>query len=145
MLVTAYPAAAAAAADHSSSAMEAQASGSYSAAADHSNSAMEAQASSSYPAAAGKQQIIATVLWKRRLVAAIQQLYKLLYKSCIEAKQNNVAGRDCNCSARSGSPVENSNKLSLASFTAANGVARAVLSQIKPSSCTVAICRQFCL
>ena len=86
--------------------MEAQASGSYSAAADHSNSAMEAQASSSYPAAAGKQQIIATVLWKRRLVAAIQQLYKPLYKSCIEAKQNNVAGRDCNCSARSGSPVE---------------------------------------
>ena len=90
-----YPAAAAAAAaDHSNSAMEAQASGSYSAAANHSNSAMEAQASSSYPAAAaaaGKQQIIATVLWKRRLVAAIQQLYKLLYKSCIEAKQNNVA------------------------------------------------------
>ena len=127
MLVTAYPAAAAdhsnsaveaqasgsypaaAATDHSNSAMEVQASGSYSAAADHSNSAMEAQASSSYPAAAaaaGKQQIIATVLWKRRLVAAIQQLYKLLYKSCIEAKQNNVAGRDCNCSARSGSPVE---------------------------------------
>ena len=128
MLVTAYPAAAdhsnsaveaqasgsypAAAADHSNSAMEAQASGSYSAAADHSNSAMEAQASSSYPAAAaGKQQIIATVLWKRRLVAAIQQLYKLLYKSCIEAKQNNVAGRDCNCSARSGSPVEQVSEL----------------------------------
>ena len=121
MLVTAYPAAAdhsnsaveaqasgsypAAAADHSNSAMEAQASGSYSAAADHSNSAMEAQASSSYPAAA------ATVLWKRRLVAAIQQLYKLLYKSCIEAKQNNVAGRDCNCSARSGSPVEQLSEL----------------------------------
>ena len=41
-------------------------------AADHSNSAMEAQASGSYPAA-GKQQIIVTVLWKRRLVAAIQQ------------------------------------------------------------------------
>ena len=38
----------------------------------------------------GKQQIIATVLWKCRLVAAIQQLYKLLYKSCIEAKQNNA-------------------------------------------------------
>ena len=112
MLVTAYPAAAdhsnsaveaqasgsypAAAADHSNSAMEAQASGSYSAAADHSNSAMEAQASSSFPAAAaaGKQQIIATVLWKRRLVAAIQQLYKLLYKSCIEAKQNNVASKE---------------------------------------------------
>ena len=133
MLVTAYPAAAAAAADHSNSAveaqasgsypaaaadhsnsaMEAQASGSYSAAADHSNSAMEAQASSSYPAAAaaGKQQIIATVLWKRRLVAAIQQLYKLLYKSCIEAKQNNVAGCDCNCSARSGSPVEQLSEL----------------------------------
>ena len=133
MLVTAYPAAAAAdhsnsaveaqasgsypaaAADHSNSAMEAQARGSYSAAADHSNSAMEAQASSSYPAAAaaaaGKQQIIATVLWKRRLVAAIQQLYKLLYKSCIEAKQNNVAGRDCNCSARSGSPVEQLSEL----------------------------------
>ena len=128
MLVTAYPAAAAAdhsnsaveaqasgsypaAADHSNSAMEAQASGSYSAAADHSNSAMEAQASSSYPAAAGKQQIIATVLWKRRLVAAIQQLYKLLYNSCIEAKQNNVAGRDCNCSARSGSPVEQLSEL----------------------------------
>ena len=130
MLVTAYPAAAdhsnsaveaqasgsypAAAADHSNSAMEAQASGSYSAAADHSNSAMEAQASSSYPAAAapaGKQQIIATVLWKRRLVAAIQQLYKLLYKSCIEAKQNNVAGRDCTCSARSGSPVEQLSEL----------------------------------
>ena len=97
--------------------MEAQASGSYSAAADHSNSAMEAQVSSSYPAAAaaaaaaGKQQIIATVLWKRRLVAAIQQLYKLLYKSCIEAKQNNVAGRDCNCSARSGSPVEQLSEL----------------------------------
>ena len=59
-----YPAAAA---DHSNSTMEAQARGSYSAAADHSNSAMEAQASSSYPAAAaataaGKQQIIATVL-----------------------------------------------------------------------------------
>ena len=71
--------------------------------------------SSSYPAAAaaaaaagGKQQIIATVLWKRRLVAAIQQLYKLLYKSCIEAKQNNVAG---NCSARSGSPVEQLSEL----------------------------------
>ena len=109
MLLTAYPAAAAA--DHSNSAMEAQASGSYSAA-DHSNSAMEAQASSSYPAAAaGKQHIIATVLWKRRLVAAIQQLYKLLYKSCIEAKQNNVAGRDCNCSARSGSPVEQLSEL----------------------------------
>ena len=98
--------------------MEAQARGSYSAAADHSNSAMEAQASSSYPAAtaaataaAGKQQIIATVLWKRRLVAAIQQLYKLLYKSCIEAKQNNVAGRDCNFSARSGSPVEQLSEL----------------------------------
>ena len=98
--------------------MEAQARGSYSAAADHSNSAMEAQASSSYPAAAatataaaGKQQIIATVLWKRRLVAAIQQLYKLLYKSCIVAKQNNVAGRDCNCSARSGSPVEQLSEL----------------------------------
>ena len=96
--------------------MEAQARGSYSAAADHSNSAMEAQASSSYPAAtaaaaAGKQQIIATVLWKRRLVAAIQQLYKLLYKSCIEAKQNNVAGRDCNCSARSGSPVQQLSEL----------------------------------
>ena len=108
MLVTAYPAAA----DHSNSAVEAQASGSYpAAAADHSNSAMEAQASSSYPAAAaGKQQIIATVLWKRRL-AAIQQLYKLLYKSCIEAKQNNVAGRDCNCSARSGSPVEQLSEL----------------------------------
>ena len=108
-----YPAAAA---DHSNSTMEAQARGSYSAAADHSNSAMEAQASSSYPAAAtaaaaGKQQIIATVLWKRRLVAAIQQLYKLLYKSCIEAKQNNVAGRDCNCSARSGSPVEQLSEL----------------------------------
>ena len=135
MLVTAYPAAAAdhsnsaveahasgtcsypAAAYHSNSAMEAQASGSYSAAADHSNSAMEAQASSSYPAAAaaaaaaGKQQIIATVLWKRRLVAAFQQLYKLLYKSCIEAKQNNVAGRDCNYSARSGSPVEQLSEL----------------------------------
>ena len=112
MLLTAYPAAAAA--DHSNSAMEAQASGSCSAAAaaDHSNSAMEAQASSSYPAAAaGKQHIIATVLWKRRLVAAIQQLYKLLYKSCIEAKQNNVAGRDCNCSARSGSPVEQLSEL----------------------------------
>ena len=80
-------------------------------AADHSNSAMEAQASSSYPAAAGKQQIIATVLWKCRLVAAIQQLYKLLYKSCIEAKQNNVAGRDCNCSARSGSLVEQLSEL----------------------------------
>ena len=84
-----YPAAAAA--DHSNSAMEAQASGSYPAAADHSNSAMEAQASGSYPAAAaGKQQIVATLLWKRRLVAAFQQLYKLLYKSCIEAKQNNA-------------------------------------------------------
>ena len=34
-------------------------------AADHSNSAMEAQASGSYPAA-GKQQIIVTVLWKRQ-------------------------------------------------------------------------------
>ena len=108
-----YPAAAA---DHSNSAMEAQASGSYSAAADHRNSSMEAQASSSYPAAAaaaaaGNQQIIATVLWKRRLVAAIQKMYKLLYKSCIEAKQNNVAGRDCNCSARSGSPVEQLSEL----------------------------------
>ena len=90
-----------AAADHSNSAMEAQASDSYpaaadhsnsameahSAAADHSNSAMEAQASDSYLAAADH---IATVLWKCRLVAAIQQLYKLLYKSCIEAKQNNA-------------------------------------------------------
>ena len=83
MLVTAYPAAA----DHSNSAMEAQASGSYSAAADHSNSAMEAQASSSYPAAAGKQQIIATVLWKRRLVAAIQQLYKLCTKVVLKPKR----------------------------------------------------------
>ena len=89
MLVTAYPAAAAAAAaaaDHSNSAVEAQASGSYpaaAAAADHSNSAVEAQASSSYPAAAGKQQILATVLWKRRLVAAIQQLYKLLYTKVV--------------------------------------------------------------
>ena len=75
--------------------MEAQASDSYPAAADQSNSAMEAQASDSYPAAADH---IATVLWKCRLVAAIQQLYKLLYKSCIEAKQNikcsSVAGRD---------------------------------------------------
>ena len=53
---------------------------------DHSNSAMEAQASGSYPAA----DHIATVLWKRRLVATIQQLYKLLYKSCIEAEQNNA-------------------------------------------------------
>ena len=79
-----YPAAA----DHSNSAMEAQASDSYPAAADHSNSTMEAQASDSYPAAA--DHIIATVLWKCRLVAAIQQLYKLLYKSCIEAKQNNA-------------------------------------------------------
>ena len=53
---------------YSDSVMGAQASGSYSAAADHSNSAMEAQAGGSYPsAAAGKQQIIATVLWKRRL------------------------------------------------------------------------------
>ena len=79
-----YPAAAA---DHSNSAMEAQASDSYPAAADHSNSTMEAQASDSYPAAAD---YIATVLWKCRLVAAIQQLYKLLYKSCLEAKQNNA-------------------------------------------------------
>ena len=45
--------------------------GAYRQAADHSNSAMEAQASDSYPAT-GKQQIIVTVLWKRRLVAAIQ-------------------------------------------------------------------------
>ena len=45
---------------------------------------MEAQASGNYSAAAGKQQIIAKVLWKCILVAAIQQLYKLLYKSCIE-------------------------------------------------------------
>ena len=71
--------------------MEAQARGSYSAAADHSNSAMEAQASSSYPAAAaGKQQIIATVLWRRRLVATIQQLYvqagayKLLVQAVVQ-------------------------------------------------------------
>ena len=49
---------------------------------------MDAQASDSYPAAAADH--IATVLWKCRLVAAIQQLYKLLYKSCIEAKQNNA-------------------------------------------------------
>ena len=90
-----YPAAAAAAAaDHSNSAMEAQASGSYSAAADHSNSAMEAQASSSYPAAAAAA----------AAVAAGKQ-------GCIEAKQNNVAGRDCNCSARSGSPVEQLSEL----------------------------------
>ena len=65
--------------------MEAQANGgSYSAAADHSNSAMEAQAISSYPAAAGKQQIIATVLWKRRLAsgsypAAVQAVVQMLY------------------------------------------------------------------
>ena len=45
--------------------------GTYRQAVDHSNSAMEAQASGSYPAA-GKQQIIVTVLWKHRLVAAIQ-------------------------------------------------------------------------
>ena len=66
----------------SNSAMEAQAivaAMSYPAAADHSNSAMEAQASDSYPAAADhsnstmlvtaiqQQQIIATVLWKHRL------------------------------------------------------------------------------
>ena len=78
-----YPAAA----DHGNNTMEAQASDSYPAAADHSNSAMEAQASDSYPAAADH---IATVLWKCRLVAAIQQLYKPLYKSCIEAKRNNA-------------------------------------------------------
>ena len=84
-----YPAAAAAAADHSNSAMEAQAivAAIQQQQLDHSNSAMEAQASGSYPAAADH---IATVLWKCRLVAAIQQLYKLLYKSCIEAKQNNA-------------------------------------------------------
>ena len=62
-----YPAAAAAA-DHSNSTMEAQASAA--AAADHSNSAMEAQAT---VAAIQQQQIIATVLWKHRLVTAIQQ------------------------------------------------------------------------
>ena len=89
--------------------MEAQASGSYPVATDHSNSAMEVQASDSL--SSSRQQIIATVLSKRRLVATIQQLYKLLYKSCIEAKQNNVAGRDCNCSARSGSPVEQLSEL----------------------------------
>ena len=61
MLVTAYPAAA----DHSNSAVEAQASGSYpAAAADHSNSAMERR----LEAAIQQQQIIATVLWKHRLV-----------------------------------------------------------------------------
>ena len=54
---------------------------------------------------AGKQQIIASVLWKHRLVVAIQQLYKLLYKSFSEAKQ-----------------LVNSNKLLLTSFTAAYGV-----------------------
>ena len=48
---------------------------------------MEAQASGSYPAAADH---IATVLWKCRLVAAIQQLYK----SCIEAKQNEQISRN---------------------------------------------------
>ena len=58
------------AADHSNSAMEAQASGSYPSA-DHSNSAMEVQASDSL--SSSRQQIIATVLSKRRLVAAIQQ------------------------------------------------------------------------
>ena len=50
--------------------MEAQASDSYPAAADHSNSAMEAQA---IVAAIQQQQIIATVPWKHRLVTAIQQ------------------------------------------------------------------------
>ena len=61
-----------AAAYHTNSAMEAQASDSYpaAAAADHSNSAMEVQASDSYPAAADH---IATVLCKHRLVTAIQQ------------------------------------------------------------------------
>ena len=67
--------------------MEAQASDSYPAAADHSNSAMEAQASDSYPAAADHSNSTMEV---QAIVAAIQQLYKLLYKSCIEAKQNNA-------------------------------------------------------
>ena len=46
--------------------MEAQASGSYPVATDHSNSAMEVQASDSL--SSSRQQIIATVLSKRRLV-----------------------------------------------------------------------------
>ena len=71
--------------DHSNSAMEAQASGSYPAA-DHSDSAVEAQACGSYPVAtdlsnsamevqasdslsSSRQQFIATVLSKRRLAS----------------------------------------------------------------------------
>ena len=45
-------------------------SGSYPAAADHSNSAIEAQASNSYPAAADHSN---STIWKHRLVTAIQQ------------------------------------------------------------------------
>ena len=47
--------------------------------------------------------------------------------------------------ARSDSLVDQQLKtLSLVSFTATYGVVQAVLSQNKPSSYTVAICRQFC-
>ena len=95
--------------------MEAQTSGSYSAAADDSNSAMEAQASSSYPAAAAaayhSNSAMEAQASSSYLAAAAAELYKLLYTSCIEAKQNNVAGRDCNCSVRSGSPVEQLSEL----------------------------------
>ena len=48
--------------------------------------------------------------------------------------------------ARSDSLVDQQLKtaLSFVSFTATYGVVQAVLSQIKPSSYTVAICRQLC-
>ena len=67
--------------------MEAQARGSYPVATDHSNSAMEVQASDSL--SSSRQQIIATVLSKRRLVVAIKQQQQIiatvLWKHRLEA------------------------------------------------------------
>ena len=71
-----YPAAA----DHSNSTMEAQASA---AAADHSNRAMEAQA---IVAAIQQQQIIATVLWTHRLVTAISSSSRSYSNSAMEVQ-----------------------------------------------------------
>ena len=70
--------------------------------------------------------------------------------SCTEANKNNahvLVGVTVTVAARSDSLVRAASELkalSLASFTATYGVVRAVLSQIKPSSYTVAIGKQFC-
>ena len=67
------------AADHSNSAMEAQASGSYpaAAAADHSDGAMEAQASGSYPVAADHSNSAMEVQASDSLSSSRQQCYQI--------------------------------------------------------------------